>query len=638
MSLLHFLDVPLEDETLYSHIARLRHLNAVTNVRTCLRSVFGIAHIRLSADLPVHLDKVVQTLGRIPAYRDVLTLASGTTHYPYYRLFMPEERWQQLWRRIDSHKPAVKVALGLTAQRFGASTFLRSCQECDRESWTRFGTLYWHRAHQLPGVQLCVHHGTPLRVHGMQSRDSHPNELRLPPTDAIGVACEPPSQSLAVSQRIAQISYEALQRGANSHPVPNRSQRIAAMRSQLRDQGFCRGARRVRWRDLSAALLDRHAGFVGWQVGERISKLKDGRLSWLPGPLCDQTHLSHPLCHIILIELLFPSVAIFMEAALAESLNSYPCTGPSLRPDVLNVEATHTTHSGSIQRSPYTATSTLITTVSDTLHEARHDQSALTPDVTADPPVEASPDSVAPAEDLRTPTAIPKDGANRRNCLPQSTKIAVLELLAVGERQRSIGIRLGVSEAYVCRTLSSAPQVKQLRADAIFSQKRTRHRKVWTGVLQRHPMCGVRQVCVLAGGAYAWLWRNDGSWLRANMPKRRTGSSRVDWDARSAELAQKIDLAGKEMREPRRRERISRHALMKAVGQANSISANLDRMPAVYEALERQAETVAQFQRWRLASALAELLAEGDAASDWKIRQRASARGGANFGQTAERH
>jgi len=63
------------------------------------------------------------------------------------------------------------LSIGIGAIGMGAVTqsasdlvpFRRFCTACAREDRHRWGESYWHRAHNLPGVLLCLRHGAVLR-------------------------------------------------------------------------------------------------------------------------------------------------------------------------------------------------------------------------------------------------------------------------------------------------------------------------------------------------------------------------------------------------------------------------------------------------------------------------------------------
>ncbi len=68
-------------------------------------------------------------------------------------------------------------------RRFGLSAInprAGVCPECIRDDHERHGFSYWHREHQVVGVSLCAHHGSPLR---------------FVPSD--GILFEPPEEAIS---------------------------------------------------------------------------------------------------------------------------------------------------------------------------------------------------------------------------------------------------------------------------------------------------------------------------------------------------------------------------------------------------------------------------------------------------------
>jgi hypothetical protein len=65
----------------------------------------------------------------------------------------------------------------------------RYCPMCMEEDRSRYGTAYWHNAHNLPFVTHCTHHNVPLvQVSGLKSISSlsMPNRLKSARIDTLG--------------------------------------------------------------------------------------------------------------------------------------------------------------------------------------------------------------------------------------------------------------------------------------------------------------------------------------------------------------------------------------------------------------------------------------------------------------------
>jgi hypothetical protein len=56
----------------------------------------------------------------------------------------------------------VAERIGISADRLKMPTHLRFCPSCVEQDKANFGETYWHRIHQIPGVEVCPHHATFL--------------------------------------------------------------------------------------------------------------------------------------------------------------------------------------------------------------------------------------------------------------------------------------------------------------------------------------------------------------------------------------------------------------------------------------------------------------------------------------------
>ena len=153
----YLLQRPLPDELLSSvwvRTARRAGLpigtvtRALTNGRKWSPSFFQVGHLSDLAPL----------LGAEP-----LKLLCDHTVFPYATAFFEPA--------VFDKALAAALATGAAAVGMGAVTqsvsdqarFRRFCPMCAREDRRRYGESYWHRAHSLPGVLLCLEHGRVLR-------------------------------------------------------------------------------------------------------------------------------------------------------------------------------------------------------------------------------------------------------------------------------------------------------------------------------------------------------------------------------------------------------------------------------------------------------------------------------------------
>lgn len=150
------------DELLYSTLARYhRHVGSSSPKQT-LDDLFGNRSVCATWDLPGHLGELAANL---PPERDLNPnrLARDGTLCPYYTAFQPEPvRSQAVRSMIDGSTSGLYFKLGLAVFQVAPLLHFRFCPLCMKQALNDWGEPYWQRAHQLPGVLVCVRHAIPL--------------------------------------------------------------------------------------------------------------------------------------------------------------------------------------------------------------------------------------------------------------------------------------------------------------------------------------------------------------------------------------------------------------------------------------------------------------------------------------------
>jgi hypothetical protein len=524
----------------------------------------------------------------VSPYPTVDEVIEKATQYPYHRPFMPAERWRELVRRATCGPgSSLKTWLGLVAHRFSASATFRSCIECDRLSWDTEGVIYWHRAHMLPGVVICPIHHTPLVNHFVQSEDSARSALRLPPLAGTPVIVA--RSSLSCLTQFSVASCDALW----SDDLELTGDLCAATyRARLKELGLCSMSGRVRWAELSSLILDANDGFGGWAVGGRISHRTGPVLGWLYGLLGGRGRLSHPLTHIVLINLLFGSFAAYAMAAKAPqeaSLIDF-ATEPT---DVAPIAPIDISDCAVSCRAVALELGVSVTTV------------------------------------VKRRRALGLPISERRKTLTPERLAIVRRRLSTGASAAQVAeeSHLSLSSVYRIRFEMGLrpPPFATMPANAV-----AMYRKRWvsTGLIAT----SVKQRRVLDGSAYAWLYRHDRAWLTtgpgrsARPASRKVRHPRIDWEKRDENYARRIGAVAADHRSRLSRRRLSASALLRAAGPPSSIRAHLFRLPRTREALRTHSETVESFQKLRYAHARASLIDSNGFFPQWKALKMAGLR------------
>jgi hypothetical protein len=237
---------PYPDELLYSVCARYSALMGYPNKITATSDFFGGTGVAAVVDLPNRLDYLINALPPGHLY-SVDELIHRHTHYPFYAPFLPRDRAllvRDTMRSGGNNRVAERI--GISADRLKMPTHLRFCPSCAQQDKARFGETYWHRIHQVPGVEVCPHHATFLEHSNALWRNSqNPGEafaaehsINDTPARALNPSEHIQSIHLSIArQALWLLEWSAETVGALSSPRP-RSAEAAAGRTP------CRRARR----------------------------------------------------------------------------------------------------------------------------------------------------------------------------------------------------------------------------------------------------------------------------------------------------------------------------------------------------------------------------------------------------------
>lgn len=163
---------PYPDELLYSICARYGALMCYPNTVTATNDFFGDGAIAAVVDLPNRVGQLVDALppGHLYSADDLIY---QHTNFPFYAPFLPPDRALLVRNTMrEGGHNRVAERIGLSADRLKMPTHLRFCPSCVEQDRSNFGETYWHRIHQVPGVEVCPHHATFLEKSNTLWRNS----------------------------------------------------------------------------------------------------------------------------------------------------------------------------------------------------------------------------------------------------------------------------------------------------------------------------------------------------------------------------------------------------------------------------------------------------------------------------------
>jgi Tn7-like transposition protein D/TniQ len=333
----YFLD-PHPDEVLYSVWARLSECLRYLNRYDVMRELFGTANAVPIVDLPYHLGYFLENLPSGHSYTlDILI--DQHTLYPLYAPFLPEDRLNRLREQMisgDAHSIHQLVGkLGNTTNTPSSPPWLRYCPACVEEDRAKYGECYWHRLHQVLGVEVCPKHDTFLENSTVRTRATYRiSQLEFVPAEqVIGVSAARKATSSPVTdvlREVARAISTLLERPyllADDHYILRQYHALLAQRGFMTLNGLIR----------VGTLLN---AFAAYYPPELLSLLQcEIKLTrhtirtWLTGLLHRSGSARHPLQHVLLIHFLGATIESFLGREMPYPRpfleGPWPCLNPT---------------------------------------------------------------------------------------------------------------------------------------------------------------------------------------------------------------------------------------------------------------------------------------------------------------------
>lgn len=143
-----------------------------------------------------------EVLAYLQMSMSIAELIEKHTMFPYYGRFLPRERRQQALSMLIQMDERYHNLIYVTKSK-SITRHLRYCPACAADDRRKYGEAYWHRSHQLFGVNICPVHGcelmnSPVEISSKTSPYLHSAEEMVPP------AAEAVQKSNPLEQRIAE--------------------------------------------------------------------------------------------------------------------------------------------------------------------------------------------------------------------------------------------------------------------------------------------------------------------------------------------------------------------------------------------------------------------------------------------------
>jgi DNA-directed RNA polymerase subunit K/omega len=539
------------------------------------------------------------------------------TILPYFAPFMSAERHEEI--RLDMRGEgggAIHARLGILTSEITAH-YLRFCPVCaESDEKTYDEGAYWHRTHQLPGIEVCPTHAVFLRNSAVRVRGRGKRGAFVTARQAI---VELPAKNLTaipldLDNKEHQILLRLAQRAEWLLKAQIRVSDLDALRSRylhaLFEKGVAKYNSKVRHSILKKQFLDYYTPGL-------LNRLKCGldlRYHWLRRLINDWDRSRHPFHHLLLMEFLGrPMEEFFQGPAEFEPFGKGPW--PCLNRAAEHYMEPHITECHI--RSARKEENRLIGTFRCDCGFAYR---RFGPDSTGEQRFQH--DGVlslgeAWYEKLRR--LLSSRGSDRKE-LAQALGVGVNTVVKEIHRLKEAE-KTGHFEMRSCKGYHPDPVL-------IDEEKREAYRSRWRRIVSENPGIGRDALARNDHTAYSWLLKHDRVWFNENSPARRGRSEtrpRVNWQERDEKYSNDVRETAEDMlNRSGRPVRASRRAILIGLGIQTVVEKHGGKLPLTNQALNQVAESQTSFAIRRIRWAADCFRHEQRVANKWQIQSLAA--------------
>ncbi|XHX76328.1 MAG: TnsD family transposase [Stenomitos frigidus ULC029] len=610
---------PYPDELLYSICARFHQRVQYPNKKGTMRELFGDEAVIAVVDLPSNLGSLVLALP-LGSPHTVERLINRHTLFPFFAPFLHPEQAQQLLADMEGARgPAIKMRSGVMASTVQPPEWLRFCPLCVQQDKQKFGESYWHRLHQLPGIEVCTEHNVCLldsqvRIQNPQTRHEFvaaEQGIQLPKSRSFSLL----NSYHEILLKIAQDAAWLLKQTTFPSGLEVLSKRY---RELLAERGLATYSGRVRVSELLREFSQFYPNDLLQSLQCEIDT--ESQHNWLFRLVRSPKGSQHPLHHLLLMQFLGHTAELFFQ--LPHQFKPFG-KGPWL---CLNQAAPHS-HQPVIQTCKITYSQEHGKPIG-TFHcscgfiycrtgpdETQEDQFRITKvrafgSIWEEKLKNLWADSTISLRGMARqlgvdPTTVKLHAASLELPFPRQSK-----------RQTNKSKRVLVSSSKIQKTVSEV-SLESYRAE-------------WLAARRDNPALGRTTLKNQFQRVYTWLRRNDREWLEANMPAKKQAASpslRVNWANRDIEQAEAVkSVVANLYKQAGNPCQVTVTAIARELGQLALIQKHADKLPCTSRALSELAETREAFALRRIQWVLECYVQEGVCPLRWQFIRRAGLR------------
>lgn len=617
--MLGFFPTPYPDELLYSICARYQARMNYSSQSSTVLDLFETKKAIAIFDLPSKLQRLLASLPPGHDYT-VDQFIDSHTLLPFYSPFLPLERLLLIRKDMagdDGSK--IHTRLGIVAGFIEMPSYLRFCSVCMGNDQKQFGECYWHRLHQLPGVEVCPTHEVFLEKSSVLTH----NRRRI-------------SEFVSLKQDIQTISPRPVDPSNNTHIILLRIARdigwllnhcrLVPGLEALYQKYLCLVRNspelvtytgRIRVQELLRIFKNYYPAkilnLLQCPLDEKI------RGNWLAQLVRYPQRVHHPLRHLLLIQFLGYTAQEFLELKQTHKAFGdapWPCLNPVCeyfkQPKIKECQITY-------NQENYKPTATFSCTCGFVYSRTGSDKSL--------------------ADQFRF-SKIKVYGSVWEESLKNFWEDPSLTLKEISEH---LGVRVKTVLRHADRLNLTFPRPNTMaRATELCPSLKRRvilptlpppnisedYRQQWLNVMAANPGAGRTQLRSKIPAVYGHLYKYDREWLKEHLPPPKTnnGTPIVDWNSRDLETVAAVKVAVQQLKQDGERPIwITRTAMANSLEHPASswVKRHLQKLALTKKLLVELAETREEFAVRRVVWAADMFRQENVCPQRWQLVRRA---------------
>lgn len=474
----------------------------------------------------------------------------------------PEDALSALAMMSGSQPGHLKFRLGILTSRFRSNHPLKACTQCMQKDLAMYGVAYWHLSHQFPGVWICDEHAKLLVQATTKSTGVGRFQWTLPNSDDLTSVIADDGRLAALIDIPGLLRFSRLAKTLGTLPAGTHfdaSQLANTYRHALLERGLLTPSGKLRLSQLSADYAGKLSSlqiipeFRGFAVNTVETRSDLGR--WLRTPRGG----THPLRHLSIIYWLFPDWDTFIDH-YSHRKNSH-CQEKNSQ---------NTSEVPSCDPRRIQALSLIEQGVS-------YSQIAKSTGI-----------------DVQTAITWGAKAGYKTSRRPKTLKANVLQelitALKTGLDKTVAAEKFSISVATVTRILRSEVGLQNTWHEVRFNLARERAKSSWVAAAAAFPDLGLKALRNIAPAAYAWLYRNDRTWLSENssqlrLPSRIPAKERVDWHSRDLILSAAVINTSEKIKTTERCKKVPLWRIYQLLPELKAKLSALKRLPLTTAAI-----------------------------------------------------